>query len=222
MHDDEGLEKESFDKPKRFWTEKDWERCLLKKESLVDRYERAFNEIPERRWRDPLDLYYKIHHGLDFGRELEEKAREIIPEPEVPNADENKLQQQNHSEEISKDQESLQDIPAYKVSFNFVLEIGNHLNRSSLDESIRKEILHHAFRIIACIAAGDGLGYHEEVLCGNIVENVWALEHARKCLLILKGLGSEDRKMKDFVQSLEPIIEEIKTRIFELRSKVWW
>ena len=206
----------------RYWSEKEWEKRLLEKESLVDRYEKAFNEIPERRWRDPLDLYYKIHHGLDFGCNLEEKAREIMPEPQVSNANGGEPQEENSSEEISKDQENLQSIPAYKLSFGFVIEIGNYLIKSSLDELIKKELLHHTFRIIAFIAAGDGLGYHEEVLCGNIVENVWALAHAQKCLLILKELPAEDRKIKDFVQSTEQIIEELKARILLLRSKVWW
>ena len=73
----------------RYWSEKQWEKRLLEKESLVDRYEKAFNEIPERRRRDPLDLYYKIHHGLDFGSDLEEKAEEIMPEPEASKTEEN-------------------------------------------------------------------------------------------------------------------------------------
>ena len=206
----------------RYWPEKEWEKRLLEKESLVDRYEKAFNEIPKRHRQDPLDLYYKIHHGLDFGRDLEEKAQEIMQEPVASQTDENEPQEENHSEEISKDQENLRSIPVYKLSFGFVIEIGNYLIKSSLDELIKKELLHHAFRIIACIAAGDGLGYHEEVLCGNIVENVWALEHAQKCLLILKELPIEDRKIKSFVQSTEQIIEELKDRIVLLRSKVWW
>src|SRR3989338_5652809 len=206
----------------RYWSEKEWEKRLIEKEGLVDRYEKAFNEIPERHWRHPLDLYYKIHHGLDFGSELEEKAQEIIPEPKAYKTDENELQQESHSEEVSKDHENLRNIPAYKLSFSFVLEIGNYLIKSSLDESTHKELLHHAFRIIASIAAGDGLGYHEEVLCGNIVENVWALNHAQKCLLILKGLSLEDRKIQDFAQRAGQIIEELQASILELRSKVWW
>lgn len=206
----------------RYWSEKEWEKRLLEKESLVNRYEKAFNEIPERHWNDPLDLYYKIHHGLDFGQELAEKAEEIIKEPESSKTNEEKLHEESHTDEISKDQQNLQNIPVYKLSFSFVLGLGNYLLKSNLDKLTQKELLHHVFRIIACIAAGDGLGYHEEVLCGNIVENVWALEHAQKCLLILKGLSAEDRRIKGFIQSIEQIAEELKTRILDLRSKVWW
>lgn len=206
----------------RYWSEKEWEKRLLEKEKLVDRYERAFNEIPERRWQDPLDLYYKIHHGLDFGRELEDKAEEIIPDLKTSGIDKDEPQEEHPLEEISKDQQGLQAIPAYKLSFSFVLELGNYLMKSNLDESVRKELLHHGFRIIASIAAGDGLGYHEEVLCGNIVENVWALKHAQKCFQILKGLPPDDPKIKDFIPRAGQIIEELKARVSELRSKVWW
>ena len=205
-----------------YWSEKEWEKRLIEKESLVDRYEKVFKEFPERHWQDPLDLYYKIHHGLDFGNELQQKAEEVIPEPETHQTDAKAFQEESPSEEISKDQEKLHDIPAYRLSFSFVIDIGNYLIKSSLDESTEKELLHHTFRIIASIAAGDGLGYHEKVLCGNIVENVWALEHAQKCLLILKGLPPEDPKIKDFTQHAEKIIEELKNRVIELRSKVWW
>lgn len=93
-----------------------------------------------------------------------------------------------------------------------------------MSESTQKELLHHAFRITAGIAAGDGFGYQEEVLCGNIVENVWALQHSQKCFVILKELPAEEQsaKIKDFTRRAVQIIEELKARILELRSKVWW
>lgn len=205
----------------RYWSEKEWEKRLLEKEKLIDRYEKVFNEIPERRWRDPLDLYYKIHHGLDFGKELGDKAEKIIPHPAVSKSDDPESQE-DRSDVISEDLKELQSIPAYKLSFSFVLDLGNFLNQSEPDEPIQKELIHHAFRITASIAAGDGLGYHEEVLCGNIIENVRALKHAEKCFQILKDFPSGDPEIKDFIPRVGQIVEELKARIADLRSKVWW
>jgi hypothetical protein len=81
---------------------------------------------------------------------------------------------------------------------------------------------------IACakIAGGHGMGYEDNVLCGNIVYNRIALDANRRShesLTILR-----DRKLlpAETVQPLLAMLDEARTsieaRIAEMRAKVWW
>ena len=101
----------------------------------------------------------------------------------------------------------------------------NYLKKSGLEESTQKNLAHHAFRIMTDIVAGDGLGYHEEALCGNIVKNRSALKHAQESCLMLKEISvknPQSTQIKEFIRLNEQIIKELENRIIELRSKVWW
>lgn len=58
MHDDETPIEPEFDEPEPYWTEAQWARFMLENEKLMDRYEQVWKDNPDRKWTDPLDLYY--------------------------------------------------------------------------------------------------------------------------------------------------------------------
>jgi len=78
MHDDDVPVTPEPWEPEPYWTEEDWERFMMENERLMDRYEQVWKDDPNRRWDDPLDLYYKVHYDLDLG---EEPARPSPPRP---------------------------------------------------------------------------------------------------------------------------------------------
>ena len=81
MHDDDVPVTPEPWEPEPYWTEEDWERFMMENEHLMDRYEQVWKDHPNRRWDDPLDLYYKVHYDLDLG---EEPARPSPPRPPAP------------------------------------------------------------------------------------------------------------------------------------------
>ena len=82
------------------------------------------------------------------------------------------------------------------------------------------------FQVAAKIAGGHGMGYEDDVLCGNIVCNKRALAAADESLEALDSL--EGRNVVDS-ETLKSLIAEgrnvrhlVDSRIAELRSRVWW
>jgi hypothetical protein len=78
----------------------------------------------------------------------------------------------------------------------------------------------------AKIAGGHGMGYEDEVLCGNIVCCTIAGDAARKCrefLLILREQGTVPASV---IEPLLPHVDAMRDGIAEhvaaLRARVWW
>lgn len=233
MQDDVPLIPNKMEEPGRYWREEEWERSLLENERLMDRYQKAFEEDPERRWDDPLDLYYKVQHGIDFGKDVKfpEKAREA--EEERPESGGGSSEEPWHGVSVEDDPASLRDdlesIPAYRLGLEFSMAIHDYLKGSetggSWEDPLRMEFYRHALRIGAEIAGGHGLGYEEDTLCGNIVKNRWALGHAREAArllqILLQGDGSSE-SLKNLLSMVHEVQKEIESRVVELRRKVWW
>ena len=173
MHDDEGM-KEPFESPEPYGSEAEWEKHLLENEKLVDRYEKIWNENPERRWEDPVDLYFKVHYGIDLGGEIKEIS---LGEPSASEESESeKFADDSNIEEKGRPMhDELKNISAYRWAFNLALEAHDYLKALNAEDpendAFIKSFAHHAFRIAADIAGGDGLGYEEDALCGNIIKN---------------------------------------------------
>lgn len=234
MHDDDGIQEAfDFEEPDTYWSEEEWEKRLRENESLIDQYEKVFEENPDRRWDDPADLYYKVHFGLDLGEDLKfpEKPGDFSDDSDSDNVPGWKVESED--EEIATEEVTLHDeldrIAAYRLAFHFALEAMDYLKTEDPGkeppDSLKQGFCHHALRIAADIAGGHGLGYEEESLCGNIVKNRWALDHAHEAARlvceILRRDGDSPRLLK-FPPTLDRIRQELTRRIADLRSRVWW
>src|SRR3989338_5742775 len=225
MHDDDVPLKPEPEEPERYWTEAEWERFMLENERLMDRYEQARKEHPDRQWDDPLDLYYKVHYDLDLG---EAPAPEPPPqEPERTDEATTAREPEDPSEPIEVD--DFRHIPVYQLAYGFSLALldyakGLEGQRPGPDVLV-DELCRHGLRVAADIAGGHGLGYEEETLCGNIVKNRWALSHAIEARRLLGQLAERDGMTPELgalAAKLLPIINALEERIASLRARVWW
>lgn len=225
MHDDEQPLAQEPVEPERHWTEAEWERFLLDNERLMDRYQRVWEEHPEKRWKDPLDLYYKVHYDLDAPEESEGEAGDTPastePEPgDAGNAFEGA---------VGDEQGDVHGIPAYQLAYAFANAALDYVGQDESEpggpSSLRQQWCLHALRIAADIAGGHGLGYEEDTLCGNIVKNRWALGHANEAQRLLRLLIEREGATpasEALLLRLPPLITALEDRIAELRAKVWW
>jgi hypothetical protein len=212
MHDDENLDEHP--QPEKYLTEEEWEKKLIETYKLMDRYHQIFEENPERKWNDPSDLYMKAHHDIVLG-EAFERETEIIEEDESQNEPPFPFNQQTRFE----------DIPVFKLAYEFSTTIFEELKRIFIDQHDREhfsKLLFGSAQIAAEIAGGDGLGYEPNGLCGNIVKNRWALDHANEVERILRLVFPRHLELQPFLSRIKRIQFELQKRIEELRSKVWW
>jgi hypothetical protein len=88
------------------------------------------------------------------------------------------------------------------------------------------EAVSNGFIIAAKLAGAHGMGYDEDVLCGNIVCCRRALDAARKSCAALERLAAGTVVPADVVRPLIPEAQEvvriIEAHIADLRSRVWW
>ncbi len=224
MHDDDQPLAQEPDRPERYWTEAEWERFMLENQRLMDRYQKVWEENPGRDWKDPLDLYYKVHYDLDAPDEPESQAKEV--ESEAPS---DEVAGGAPVELPDREADDFRDIPAYKLAFEFANAALDYMKRFEHEargqNPLREQFCLHALRIAADITGGHGMGYEEDALCGNIVKNRWALGHAQEAQRLLKLLMERDGAdvaSTPLLRQFLPIINALEERIAELRAKVWW
>ncbi len=230
MRDDDALKRdeEAF-LPEKYWGEEQWEKFLLDNERLMDEYEKVLSENPEREWKDPTDLYLKVHHGIDLGEEV---AQVDLLEAVVPAPEESQRLCGGDPDEDNEDiaKISFEDHPLYQLAFDFGMKVMDWVKHSEIanqnTEDVRiKEICFHGLKIAADIAGGMGIGIDEDGLCGNIVKHRWALGHARECgkkLEWLKQVFPETANLEDLLRRLHEVQTELEKEIVSLRSRVWW
>jgi hypothetical protein len=78
----------------------------------------------------------------------------------------------------------------------------------------------------AKISGGHAMGYDDEVLCGNIVNNRIGLAAVEKSIAAFQSLKDDELLPPDLVDRILPelakVSEAMSARIAELRAKVWW
>ena len=222
MHDDDQPLEPDPVEPERYWTEAEWEQFMLENERLTDRYRKVWEDNPGKDWKDPLDLYYKVHYDLDAPEEpKEDPGDEPAPAEPAPGVE--------PEEPVIDEKGDFRDIPVYQLAYAFANAVLDYLKRFEHEQRgqnpVREQFCLHTLRIAADIAGGHGLGYQEDTLCGNIVKNRWALGHAREAQRLLKLLTDRegaDSTSEALRAQLPPIMKTLEERITELRAKVWW
>ncbi len=205
---------EADEKP---WTEEQWEAFMKRQDLKAAR----FGEILETVIDDP-NRYEIIEKEMGWDME-NGPAVEI---PELTQDEEEEINQQ-----MKQEDEALERIPAYQKSMEVATKVQRLLKplfkngEDDPDEDI-SDALSGAYIPAAKIAGGHGMGYDDDVLCANIVNNKIALAANKTCQKALKSI--RDRKMlpakkvNDVLKHVEEAGSLIEGRIADLRSKVWW
>ncbi|MEW6355351.1 MAG: hypothetical protein AB1696_03420 [Planctomycetota bacterium] len=205
------------------WTEKQWERFLRRSEVRSAKFQELFETL-----RDHPDQEEIISHemGWDDPPERDDDFPDFDPNEMIVEPTEEEMQ-----EYMERHDRDLHAISAYERAFAYTLSVHNALkdffreDNSDADEALAEAIGQSGI-IGAKIAGGHGMGYEDDVLCGNICCCKRSLEAADRCLGELeraKALGAAPREV------IEPLITEgrevrrlVAEWITELRGRVWW
>jgi hypothetical protein len=159
---------------------------------------------------------------------------------EVSDDDDADLEGENDADLYDDGRGSVTDIPAYRLAFKVGMEVHRALRpwASGRDperprtprEEDEDELIGRAS--IGChiaaakLSGGHAMGYDDDVLCGHIVNCRRGLEGAEQAEAALTGLRDMGTLPPEVVEKLLPrvreVIEAMKARIAELRSRVWW
>jgi hypothetical protein len=228
----------------RPWNEEQWERALKESdlraarfgellETLIDHPDRDEIVAREMGWDDLADaIEEEKEHGADGEDEIADDelsddagAGEQTPAPQesvfdIEAEDEHDLE--------------LKQIPAYLIcdeAAEAVRELLLPFQKEDrpLDEDAGDAVGQAFIGIhIACakISGGHAMGYDEDALCGNIVNNKRALAGARQSIDGFQELLKLKVLDRAAVEKIMPKLKEaeaaIEARIAELRAQVWW
>ncbi|HEV8604833.1 MAG TPA: hypothetical protein VGQ99_05675 [Tepidisphaeraceae bacterium] len=199
------------------WTESQWEAFMKK----ADLRSARFGEILETVIDDPdRDAIVEKEMGWNFD------DREPIEMPNLTPEEEAEIDQQ-----MKEEDQALERMPAYQKSMEAATKVQRllkpflHLHADEADEEIGEAFINSHIPC-AKISGGHAMGYDDDVLCANIVNNKIALAANQRCQEALRSL--RDRKILP-ARKVDKVLEHvaaagslIERRIAELRSKVWW
>jgi len=214
-----------------------WERELHRNEKLMDRYMAVLGDNPDwDKWRNPEDLYNKVHFDID----PPERSKEDDADSEVESADAEQAQGVMDDDEFLKDLdgateeaedddwEDPDEDPEVNADYHAVAKLARAFACRVFDlENLpgNAELLFlSAGKVGANLAGGHGLGYDDEFICGNIVKCRWALSDCEFCREMLEQLHEKtgDQVYGDLVEESRRLAELIRERIARLRQRVWW
>ncbi|HWN97165.1 MAG TPA: hypothetical protein VNT99_19195 [Methylomirabilota bacterium] len=217
-----------------------WERELHRNEKLMDKYMAVLGDNPDwDKWRNPEDLYNKVHFNIEPPEPSEEEKEEF--EAEAEETDSQKAGSICDGEEIPVDaedaaEESLDDPdwedpdedPAVNEDYEVVSQKARDFAGHVFDlEKMpgNAELLYlSAGKVGANLAGGHGLGYEDEFVCGNIVKCRWALSDCEFCREMLEQLhqNTGEAVYAGLTEESRKLAESIRERIARLRKRVWW
>src|SRR5688572_27347970 len=226
--EDEGGEEED-EQP---WSEAQWEAFMKESDVRAARFGELFETLID----DP-DRDEKIADEMGWNREDEEETEEDRARREefesiVAEAAQEVEEAAARGEPFADDEDDVDSIEAYAKSmaaaeaiFAVVKPFLNAPEGEEVDEEFGEAMIQSQ---IACakIAGGHGMGYEDNVLCGNIVYNKIALDANRRSQESLGILQKRKLLPAEKVRQLLAMLKEaeaaIEKRITEMRAKVWW
>jgi hypothetical protein len=230
--DDDDEDEDEGDDDEEPWNEAQWEAFMKESDVRAARFGELFETLID----DP-DRDEKIADEMGWTREDEEETEEDRARREefesiVAQAAQEVEEAAARGETFEDDEDDVHSIDAYAKSmaaaeaiFEIVKPWMNAPEEEEVDEEFGEAMIQSQ---IACakIAGGHGMGYEDNVLCGNIVYNKIALDANRRSQESLGIL--RDRKLLPAVKvaQLLTMLREAETaierRIAEMRAKVWW
>lgn len=224
----------------RPWSEAQWEAFMRKADARSAMYQERLETEFERRESGETDAidHAAIRQDMGWSRQDDEGGDEADDGVDRPWLDDlNNLTDEDLAEadaEMKESDEALEKIIPYQRSLTLTDEISEWLkplmNTGGDPESDRSRLLGALYIGPAIcgakIAGGHGMGYHEDVLCGNIVNNRRGLEALHESKAALEELRTMNVIAPDVAakieRGLDEMIGQMNERIAELRSKVWW
>lgn len=227
-------------------TEAEWEAQFRESEARSARYGDLFETLLDHPDRDEIINHEMGWDGDDDDEDeedwdpereaWEDEKAEIIREAEAAMNDPE--ERAAIEAEMRRESEELENMPAYRVSFDTGLKVHEavtpHLNGhiddegESIDEigEHLQEASANALIPAAKIAGGHGIGYDDDVLCGNIVCCKRARDAAQQCVEALTWLGEREvlptATAAELRADMQHVVQVIDERIAELRTRVWW
>ncbi|HEV3144254.1 MAG TPA: hypothetical protein VGZ47_10245 [Gemmataceae bacterium] len=222
------------------WNEEQWEKFLKESEVRSARYGELLETLMDHPDRDAIIDREMGWDRDEDGPEMEwiEEAMEELEDEE--DEEDGSFDLQDSEIESKKDGDDSDDpwedhelkkLPYYTKAFDFGLHVHDQLKpyltpeEEDQDEDMI-DVLANGFNIAAKLAGAHGMGYDDDMICGNIVCCKRSLEAANECLRALKSLR-ERGKMPGEVA--DPLIKEgeqvrglVEQHIADLRSRVWW
>lgn len=210
----------------RPWGEDEWERFMRESETRSARFGELLETLMDHPDRDAI-----------IRREMGWDKRDDAEPDEMPEWKAEAFEAMNEPpteedfEEANREQDDLEKIPAYSRGFAWSIAVRDALEGEyeKLDGDLAErlaEAIGDSSIVAAKIAAGHGMGYDDESICGNIVCCKWSLEAANRCLDAMRELKHAQPALSDALAPLLMEGEEVKgfveDRIAELRECVWW
>ncbi len=203
------------------WTEEQWEAFMKRQDLKAAR----FGEILETVIDDP-NRYEIIQKEMGWDSDDDDGDREHfeIPEPTEEDMEEAKR-------EMEESDRALEEMDAYRKSMLAAEKVDKLLKpflkqRSDEPDDEIGEAFINPHIACAKISGGHAMGYHDDVLCANIVKNKIALEANKKGQEALRSLAKkgvlQPKTLEPVLKHLDTAAKSIQTRIKDLRSKVWW
>ncbi len=208
------------------WNEEQWERFLHRSDVRSAKFGELLETLMDHPDRDEI-----IAREMGWDRGDQDDDQDDESEIELPD-----IQDVGTDEELEeferRREESLNAIPAYVRGFEWGTKVHKALEKylKGSEEPDPDDPLVVAFSdslvVTAKIAGGHGMGYDEEVLCGNIVCCKRSLEAADRSVAALEELAQRGTVPAETIQ---PLLEEgklirdlVQQHIAHLRSRVWW
>ena len=226
------MAEEPFDS-ERPHDEKWWERELHRNEKLMDKYMAVLGDNPDwDKWKNPEDLYNKVHFNIDPPPRDENDAMEKdeVEEIEVADGEQEFPPEASESEEdaLDEDWEDPDEDTEVNEDYPTVSKQAREFACNVFDlEKLpgNAELLYlSAGKVGANLAGGHGLGYDDEFICGNIVKCRWALSDCEFCREMLEQLHQQtgEAAYAQLAEDSRKLAEAVRDRIARLRKRVWW
>lgn len=215
-----------------------WERELHRNQKLMDRYMEVFESDPDwNKWKNPQDLYNKVHFGIDPPERAEDHPRSFdwnqdaeFVESDLDPVFDDEPEDSRETLEESDEPRGFFDSLARPddAGYDQIRDLARSFGVASLklkDLPPEMEVLRiSGAKIGANLAGGHGLGYHPETICGNIVKCRWALADCEFCREILEYLYEKSARsdLGDLAVQCRQLGDFIRIRIEKLRSRSPW
>jgi hypothetical protein len=224
-------EHESDDRP---WTEEQWERFMQAADARSAKFGELMETLIDHPERDEI-----VAHEMGWDRsksgsgEIDESwfAEDKSEEEDLDDDMDDDIDDDDIDEIVRRGRDEMESIEAYAASYRWSMKVHEELKPlfDRDDDVLLEEDLDRAlrsFEVAAKIAGGHGMGYEDDVLCGNIVCCKKSLAAADEALEGLEAIQARDEAagipIGDLIVEGRHARSLVAERIEELRSRVWW
>jgi hypothetical protein len=211
------------------WTEVQWEDFMKRADVRAAR----FGELLET-MRDDPDRDAKLAREMgwdDLADALDAADATPAPEPPAPPVRKPRRRKPAGSNPFTS-RAVAKRIPELKILDGVTMRVAGLLRDivsavpESDDDPRWSEAISGPMTAEAKVVGGDGMGYNDDAICGNIVKvrhGLAALEAGRSAVTSLRDERKLDAAIAEQVlQEYEIAIAAVRERIGRLRERVWW